>query len=170
MSFATWHMTSSFSTHPHCSPQPRFLQLDDLISNQGDVMLIIKTDSMSPNTPKILSVSCLLSSPSQKDIALCYFEACSLNPCTTTFQLTNECDKHPLLCSTQLYLPADTPLTTLVAKKKYKPVALKTCPVLSTLPSKFCIECNIIRDLLTDIPILPLILPPFAPHSCYTNE
>ena len=32
----------------HCSPQPGFLQLEDLISNQGDVMLIIETNSMSP--------------------------------------------------------------------------------------------------------------------------
>ena len=105
--------------------------------------------------------------PSQKDIALCYFEACSLNPCTTTFQLTNKCDKHPLSCPTQLYLPADTPLMTLVAKRNTN---LKTHSVLSILPSKFHIECNIIRDLLTDISILPPILPPFAPHSCYTNK
>ena len=57
-----------------------------------------------------------------------------------------------------------------MTKKKYKPVALKTHPVLSTLPSKFRIERNIVRDPLADIPTIPLILPPFAPRSRYTKE
>ena len=43
---------------------PRFLQLKDLICDQGDIALIIKTDSMSPNTLKILSFSCILPLPS----------------------------------------------------------------------------------------------------------
>ena len=155
----------------HHAPQPGFLQLEDLIGDQGDIPLIIKTNSMSPNTPKILSFSCLPPLPSQKDIALCYFEASHINPCTTTFQLANECNKHSLSCPTQLSSPADTPpLTTLVVKKKYRPVALKTHPVLGTLPSKFHIECNIIRDPLTDILIPPLILLPFALWNHYTNE
>ena len=133
-------------------------------------MLIIKTNSTSPDTPKILSFSCLLPSPSQTDITICYFEACGLNPYTTAFHLANKCNRHPLSHPAQLSSPGDTPLVTLVAKKKYKPVALKTCPVLGTLPSKFCIECNIIGDLLTDILTLPPILPLFTPCSHYTNE
>ena len=151
----------------HHLPQPGFLPLKDLINDQGDVMLIIETNSMFPDTPKIVSFSCLLPSPSQNDI---YFEACSLNPCTTTFQLANKCNRHPPLHPTQLSLPDDTPLMMLVAKKKYKPVALKTCLVLGTLPLKFCIEHNIIGDLLTNIPTLPPILLPFAPHGHYTNK
>ena len=39
------------------SPEPRFLQLKDLISDQGDIALVIETDSMSPDTHKILSFS-----------------------------------------------------------------------------------------------------------------
>ena len=38
------------------------------------------------------------------------------------------------------------------------------------LPSKFCIERNIIGDPLTDIPTIPPILPPFTPRGCYTKE
>ena len=57
-----------------------------------------------------------------------------------------------------------------MTKKKYKPVALKTHPVLGTLPSKFCIERNIIGDPLADIPTIPPILPPFAPRGRYTEE
>ena len=46
----------------------------------------------------------------------------------------------------------------------------KNWPDYLDLPSKFCIECNIIRDPLANVPILPPILPPFSPHSCYTDE
>ena len=139
----------------HRSPKPGFLRFEDLINDQGDIALIIETDPTSPDTPKILSFSCLLPSPSQLDIALCYFEACGLGPCTNTFQLTDNSDRHPLLCPPQPSSPSDTQLGTLVTKKKYKPVALKTHPVLSTLPSKFCIERNIIGNLWADILTIP---------------
>ena len=122
------------------SPSSRFLRLKDLISDQGDIALIIKTDSTAPNTPKILSFSCLPPSPSRTDIALCNFKACGLNPCTNTFQLANDSNRHSLSHPLQPPLPSDTPLVTLVTKKKYKPVALKTHPVLGTLRSKFRIE------------------------------
>ena len=133
-------------------------------------MLIIKTNSTSPDTPKILSFSCLLPSPSQTDITICYFEACGLNPYTTAFHLANECNRHPLSHPAQLSSPGDTPLVTLVAKKKYKSIAMKTHPVLSTLPSKFCIEWNIIGDPPADIQTIPAVLPPFTPCSFYTKE
>ena len=152
------------------SPEPGFLQLKDLISDQGDITLVIKTNTTSPNTHKILSFSRLPPSPSRTDIALCYFEACGLDPCTNTFQLADVSNRHSLSHPLRPPLPSDTPLVALVTKKKYKPVALKTHPVLSTLPSKFHIERNIIRDLLANIPTIPPILLPFAPHGCYTEE
>ena len=151
-------------------PEPRFLRLEDLISDQGDIALVIETDPMSPNTLKILSFSRLLPSPSWTDITLCYFEACGLDPCMNMFQLADISDRHALSQPLRPPSPSDTPLTALVTKKKYKPVALKTHPVLGTLPSKFCIERNIIGDPLTDIPTIPPILPPFAPHGRYTEE
>ena len=141
-----------------------------MINDQGDIAVIIKTDSMSPDTPKIPSFSRLPPSPSQTDIALCYFKACGLDPCTNTFQLANVADRHSLSHPLQPPSPSNTPLITLVTKKKYKLVALKTHPVLGTLPSKFHIEQNIIRDPLTDIPTIPPILPLFAPHGHYTKE
>ena len=98
------------------------------------------------------------------------FEACSLEPCTNTFQLTDISDRRSLLQPLRPPSPADTLLVALVTKKKYKPVALKTHPVLGTLPSKFCIEQNIIGDPLANIPTIPLILPPFAPRGRYTEE
>ena len=152
------------------SPEPRFLQLKDLISDQGDIALIIENDSMSPDTHKILSFSHLPHFPSPTDIALCYFEACGLDTCTNTFQLADVSNRrsssHPL----QPPSPSDAPLIALLTKKKYKLVALKIHPVLGTLPSKFRIKRNIIKDPLTDIPTITLILLLFAPHSHYTKE
>ena len=118
------------------SPDSRFLRLEDLISDQGDIALVIETDSMSPDTHKILSFSCLPPSPSRTDIALCYFEACGLNPCTNTFQLADVSNRHSMSYPLQPPLPSNTPLVTLVTKKKYKPVALKTHPVLGIFTFK----------------------------------
>ena len=141
-----------------------------MISDQGDIALVIETDSTSPDTPKILSFSRLPPSLSRTDIALCYFEACGLDPCTNTFQLADVSDRCSLSHPLRPPLPSDTPLIALVTKKKYKLVALKTHPVLGTLPSKFRIVRNIIGDLLANIPTIPPILPPFAPCSRYTEE
>ena len=132
--------------------------------------MIIETDFTSPDTPKILSFPCLPLSPSHTDITLCYFKACGLNPCTNIFQLADISNRHSLSHPLRPPSPSNTPLIALVMKKKYKPVALKTHPVLGTLPSKFCIKQNIIRDLLANIQTIPPILPPFSPHSHYTEE
>ncbi|PIL26607.1 hypothetical protein GSI_11301 [Ganoderma sinense ZZ0214-1] len=59
----------------------------------------------------------------------------------------------------------------LATKKKYKPVALKTRPLLADLPEKFRIERKIIGDPLTDMPPLnPNPPSEFAPGSRYTAE
>jgi hypothetical protein len=57
-----------------------------------------------------------------------------------------------------------------LAKKKYKPVAKKVCPVIGELPEKFHIECKIIGNPLDDLPILNHNPPPFIPSDCYTLE
>ncbi|SJL18826.1 uncharacterized protein ARMOST_22427 [Armillaria ostoyae] len=56
------------------------------------------------------------------------------------------------------------------AGKKYKPVVLKTKPVLATLPDKFRIIRNIRGDPLADIPMLSPTPPPFIPTERYTQE
>ena len=55
-------------------------------------------------------------------------------------------------------------------KKKYKPVALKTRPILAELPDKFRIVRNIIGDPLADMPTLSPNPPPFQPTSRYTTD
>ena len=57
-----------------------------------------------------------------------------------------------------------------IAKKKYKPVALKVRPVISELPDKFRIVRNIIGDPLADLPVLDPNPPMFAPCGRYTQE
>ena len=105
------------------------MRLEDLIGDQGDIALVIEYDSRSPYTPHIVSYSCLSLLPSLFDIALCYFDASSLNLCTSNFQLASERDRVPLWRPSRTPAgtdtPLDTPLTTFAAKKKYKPVALK---------------------------------------------
>ena len=107
------------------SPDPGFLRLKDLISDQGDIALIIETNSTSPDTPKILSFSHLPSSPSRTDIALCYFEACGLDPCTNMFQLADVSDRHSLSHPLQPPSPSDTPLVALVTKKEIQAGSLE---------------------------------------------
>jgi hypothetical protein len=56
------------------------------------------------------------------------------------------------------------------AGKKYKPVHLRTKPVLATLPGKFRIERNIKGDPLKDIPELSMTPGEFKETGKYTKE
>ncbi|EPS94925.1 hypothetical protein FOMPIDRAFT_1079478, partial [Fomitopsis schrenkii] len=55
-------------------------------------------------------------------------------------------------------------------KKKYKPVALKTRPVLGTVPEKFRIIRHITGDPLATMPQLPTRPRHFVPTGRYTQE
>ncbi|SJL14310.1 uncharacterized protein ARMOST_17766 [Armillaria ostoyae] len=57
-----------------------------------------------------------------------------------------------------------------LATKKYKPVALKVKPLLGDLPDKFRIVRDIKGDLLVDMPVLNPNPPEFEPTGCYTLE
>ena len=70
----------------------------------------------------------------------------------------------------QSYEPWFDKKVSIFAGKKYKPVALKTKPVLATLPDKFRIIRNIRGDPLAEIPTLSPTPPPFIPTECYTQE
>ncbi|KAI0351162.1 hypothetical protein OH77DRAFT_1383652, partial [Trametes cingulata] len=56
------------------------------------------------------------------------------------------------------------------SKKKYKPVAKKTKPVLAPLPDQFRIVRDIKGDPLADMPPLLTSPPPFRPTGRYTEE
>ncbi|KAG6871598.1 hypothetical protein C0992_010657, partial [Termitomyces sp. T32_za158] len=55
-------------------------------------------------------------------------------------------------------------------KKKYKPVALKTKPVTSSISEDFRIKQKIIGDPLADMPPLTPNPPPFVPTGRFTNK
>lgn len=57
-----------------------------------------------------------------------------------------------------------------VFAKKYKPVHLKSRPVLTELPAHFRIVRNIIGDPLEDMPPVPTHPTPFVPTGRYTAE
>ena len=154
----------------HLLPSSGFLQLEDLMGNQGDVTFVVDIDSKDLGSSFITSYSCLLPLCMKADVALCYFKACNTTVCTTMTPFVNDHDDEGLSQSTCTLFSTDEPLTTFAAKKKYKPVARKVQPILSTLPSCFCIKRNIISDPLVDLPVLPTHLPPFTPCSHYTEE
>ena len=68
--------------------------------------------------------------------------------------------------------PPITEATDILAKtgKKYKPVALKTKPILGELDDKFRIVRNIVGDPLEDLPSLDPNPPKYTPTGRYTQE
>ena len=64
----------------------------------------------------------------------------------------------------------DSTTSSLLGKKKYKPVAQKIRAVAADLPDKFRIERNIIGNLLAEMPSLPTNPPSFTPTGRYTTE
>ena len=151
------------------SPVTRFLRLEDLICDQGDVALVVEYENKFPNYSTIIAFSEISSSPSPTDISLCYFEACDTNQCTNT-RMPEDRNREHSLRSTCTISSNNAPLATFAAKKKYKPVAQKVRPILDTLPSHFRIERNIIGDPLADLPTLSPHPPPFTPCGRYTEE
>ena len=69
-------------------------------------------------------------------------------------------------------LPPETDTTAINLKttKKYKPVALKTKPVLGELPEKFRIVRKVIGDPLEHLPALNPVPPKYSPYGRYTQE
>ena len=90
-----------------------------------------------------------------------------------TYSLNTD-DTHTSSPHRSLLIPVDSTnsdqVSVLTAKKKYKPVALKTRPILADLPDKFRIIRNIIGDPLADMPTLSPNPPPFNLTGRYTTE
>ncbi|KIL54345.1 hypothetical protein M378DRAFT_38654, partial [Amanita muscaria Koide BX008] len=60
--------------------------------------------------------------------------------------------------------------TVVVFGKRYKPVAKKIKPIISTLPTEFRIVRNITGDPLADLPKIETRPPDFKPTGRYTQE
>lgn len=116
-------------TSPCCTTPSGFLELDDLVTDQGEINLVFEFDPTSPDDIICTSYSFLSPLPSTSDVTLCYYDAC--NPDTSTFTFASATTStHATAVSTHTSTsPCNLPFNTFAAtKKKYKPVALKTCP------------------------------------------
>ena len=69
----------------------------------------------------------------------------------------------------QMYSGDENPTVSVLATKKYKPVALKVKPVYAELPGQYRIQRNIKGDPLADMPRLNPRPPEFEPTGRYTQ-
>jgi hypothetical protein len=135
-----------------------------LISDQGDVVVIIDEDPDKPGHFYISAYKTFnTADATDEDISYSYLTA-SIN-----VPKTSKDASHTLFTSPQTLLYPASPTddderqaNTFVAKK-YKPVAQKVRPVLADLPEKFRINRNIVGNPLADMPALSPTPPPFQP-------
>ena len=111
------------------APATEFLQLEDLINNQGDVALVVEYDNKFPTSSMITAFSEISPLPSLIDISFCYFEACDTNQCTNMRMSKDHNRKHSLR-STCMISSNDAPLVTFTAQKEVH----TGCPKGSTNP------------------------------------
>ena len=74
------------------------------------------------------------------------------------------------LFASRLYTALEDPIAVVTTTTKYKPVALKTKPVIDQLPLRFRIVREIKGDPLRDLPVLPEDPPMFIPTARYSQE
>ena len=185
------------------------MNFEDLVSDQGEVALVITDDNGKPH----ISAYTFRSDPSIP-LASTYLSACDPVPTFLSSLYTRDSTKpsatsSPALSSatkTSAFYSATatatatattskppstnpepailsyvnrlhllqrdtTPYATFAAtKKKYKPVALKTRPVLGTVPERFRIVRNITGDPLASMPQLPTNPGDYVPTGRYTQE
>ena len=74
------------------------------------------------------------------------------------------------LSASRLDTALEDPIAVFATTKKYKPVALKTKPVIDQLPPRFRIVREIKGDPLRDLPVLPENPSMFIPTARYSQE
>ena len=172
-----------------------FYDFKDVITDQGDVAIIIKMDLDTQDTFYISAYMDFDSiSASTQDISYSYLTACDpsvtgSNVSTSTYisldftgfpmahvptSFTYTHNTHAIQPTKLRYPlePTNTHLeqvSTFATKHKYKLVALKVHLVLADLPDKFHITRNIVGNPLVDMPQLSPTPPPFQPTGRY-NE
>jgi hypothetical protein len=133
-----------------------------LVERENDYALIISLDSV--NSSAFVEAYTPIPSPDSSTLSCIYLSTCDI-PDTKSLTFSNITHTH----ADSLTSPSDrlAPYTDLFlsAKKKYKPVAKKVCPVIGELPEKFRIEHKIIGNPLDDLPILNLNPLPFKPSD-----
>jgi hypothetical protein len=172
--------------------EAKFCEIDELITNRGDVAIVIEEHPDTPGQFYIAAYKQFSSNtPSQTDISYAHLSACDTSVTVTDFSYVTLLETADITVSsisqihalylpttdsaTLFYTPSDvtkpssTQESTFVARK-YKPVARKIRPVIAELPDKFRIIRNIVGDPLEDLPTLSPNPPPFEPTGRYTAE
>lgn len=161
------------------------MQLEDLITDRGELALVITTD---PDTRDIrIEAYNKILLPSLNSLQSTYLSVSNLDNvfATSRYDLTSKNIRKRQTTKTafgtiplfDVHDSSSTPFPQLrqenikiFGSKKYKPVALKTRPVIGDLPSKFRIVRNIVGDPLATLPTLDPNPPPFEPFGRYTKE
>jgi hypothetical protein len=158
----------------------RFLSIDELVDNQGELALTIDYD-LTNHTTLLEACAILLDNTLQGEIAAAYVSLCDLDStCFNSLFLADsthsqsmptlsKCDSKAR-CTLHISFSNVTPPLTIFAGKKYKPVALKVQPVKTKLPSCFHIIHNIRGNPLENIPKLPTRPQDFQLTGHYMQE
>jgi hypothetical protein len=146
---------------------PGFSLFEGLVERENDYALIISLDSV--NSSVFVEAYTPIISSDSSTLSHIYLSTCDL-PDTKllTFSHPTYTHANSSTFSSNLLVPY-TDLF-LSAKKKYKPVANKVCPVIAELPKKFHIERKIIGNPLDDLPTINPNPLPFTPSDHYTLE
>jgi hypothetical protein len=137
------------------------------VERENDYALIISLDSV--NSSVFVEAYTPIPSPDSSTLSHIYLSTCD-SPDTKSSTFSNTTYTHADSSTTPSHRLAPYTDLFLSAKKKYKPVTKKVCPVIGELPKKFCIERKIISNPLDDLPILNPNPPPFIPSNRYTLE
>jgi hypothetical protein len=145
--------------------QPRFLSIDDLVDNQGELALTIEYDAVDHHA-SAEACAVLPKDTTRSNLAAAYVSLCDLDLelfddlflCDSAAVIPLSPERYPKLGRAPYDSVSNvTPTLAIFAGKKYKPVALKVRPVETELPSCFCIVHKIEGDPLEDMPWLPTL-------------
>ena len=147
--------SSSISYLPS-STTPSSAQIPASVSDLFSSITSCLSDSLLSSDSFLSSVSTVYSDTRGQESTPVKGSSTSVSPLTAVPSL-QVLDSEPISINLQ-------------TKKKYKPVALKTKPVLGELPGKFRIIRDIKGDPLAELPTLSTSPPSFTPCGRYTQE
>jgi hypothetical protein len=135
---------------------PGFSLFEGLVERENDYVLVISLDSV--NSSAFVKAYTPIPSSDSSTLSHIYLSACDYpdTPSSTLYNMVHTPADSTTSPSTTFPFDRLAPYTDLFlsAKKKYKPVAKKVCPVIGELPEKFRIERKIIGfSLLLLLPI-----------------
>jgi hypothetical protein len=151
---------------------PGFSLFEGLVERENDYVLIISLNSI--NSLAFVEAYTPIPSPDSSTLSRIYLSACGFpdTPSSTLYNTVHTPADSTTSPSTTSLSDRLAPYTDLFlsAKKKYKPVAKKVCPIIGELPKKFRIERKIIGNGLDNLPTLNPNPPLCTPSDHYTLE